>query len=213
VICLSCGEELKPKTTDFEGEYAGVSVTVRMEGLVCDSCGYKTISGPKLEEFGRLVADQYRIKKGLLTGGDIRSIRENLGMSQQQFADHLGVGVASVKRWELGKVQEQSMDNLIRLKSSPEAAAENLNLLVRMSNPSPALVEHGYVLDHVVVGGSKDYAEASLTKSRSTFLGAIDYGPWIMPSVRLAVTEDNVCEEPAASIDLEIEPSEGKLAA
>ncbi len=47
-------------------------------------------------------------------------------MSQSKFADYLGVGVASVKRWEMGKIQEHAMDELVRLKTEPEAARRNL---------------------------------------------------------------------------------------
>lgn len=38
-------------------------------------------------------------------------------MSQQQFAEYLEVGPASVKRWELGEIQTPAMDQLVRLKT------------------------------------------------------------------------------------------------
>jgi hypothetical protein len=41
-------------------------------------------------------------------------------MSQQEFANFLGVGVASVKRWELGKIQDKLHDDLIRQKTAPK---------------------------------------------------------------------------------------------
>jgi hypothetical protein len=58
------------------------------------------------------VADAYRQDNELLTSDQIRSIRGSL--SQISFAQQLGVGPASVKRWELGLVQDKSNDNLIR---------------------------------------------------------------------------------------------------
>jgi hypothetical protein len=50
-------------------------------------------------------------------------------MSQQRFSEYLGAGVASVKRWELGQIQDRAMDELIRLKTDVEAARENLRSL------------------------------------------------------------------------------------
>jgi hypothetical protein len=62
-------------------------------------------------------------------------------MSQEEFAAYLSVGVASVKRWELGKVQEKSTDDLIRIKCSLPSARRNvarLMLLKRARRPGPA---------------------------------------------------------------------------
>ena len=55
---------------------------------------------------------------------EIRARRMQLGMSQTQFGEYLGTGPASVKRWELGQVQDKAMDELIRLKTDPEAARQ-----------------------------------------------------------------------------------------
>lgn len=85
-----------------------------MAGLACTECGYQTVEGADMPEYMRLLADKYRAAYGLLTSDEIRAHRERLKMSQQKFADYLGVGVASVKRWEMGKIQESAMDKLIR---------------------------------------------------------------------------------------------------
>lgn len=46
--------------------------------------------------------------------------RTSRGMSQQSFADFVGVSIASIKRWELGFVQEPIYDKLIRQKCDSE---------------------------------------------------------------------------------------------
>jgi DNA-binding XRE family transcriptional regulator len=66
-----------------------------------------------MPEYGRLLADEYRAAHGLLTSVEIRSRRKQLGMSQEEFANHVGVGVASVKRWEMGKIQDERSNKLI----------------------------------------------------------------------------------------------------
>jgi hypothetical protein len=47
-------------------------------------------------------------------------------MTQSEFASYLGPGVASVRRWELGQIQDKAMDMLIRLKTYPAEARQNL---------------------------------------------------------------------------------------
>jgi hypothetical protein len=51
------------------------------------------------------------------------------------FSDYLGVGNASVQRWEAGQVQDKAMDGLIRLKTDPEAARRNLRQLEQRVTP------------------------------------------------------------------------------
>jgi uncharacterized phage-associated protein len=50
-------------------------------------------------------------------------------MTQEAFAKYLNVGVASVKRWELGKAQDKSSDELIRLKSNLARAEQNVAVI------------------------------------------------------------------------------------
>jgi transcriptional regulator with XRE-family HTH domain len=62
-------------------------------------------------------------------------------MSQRQFATYLGVGVASIKRWELGQIQDEAMNNLMVLKTDLAAAKQNLlEIATRRGagNPRPA---------------------------------------------------------------------------
>ena len=82
-------------------------------------------------EFSLLVADEYRRRYGLLTSAEIRERREKLRMSQEAFARYLGVGVASIKRWELGLVQDKAMNELMVLKTDPLKAAQHAQALGR----------------------------------------------------------------------------------
>jgi len=66
-----------------------------------------------MPEFSRLLSDKYRAAHGLLTSVDIRDRRNRLGMTQLEFAKYLGVGIASVKRWEMGKIQDARSNALI----------------------------------------------------------------------------------------------------
>jgi len=131
MMCFECGEgRLLPGLITLTGERNGESYTVTLEGLRCDRCGFETIDSAQSAEFTRLVSDAYRSAHVLLTGAEIRRRRHAMSMSQAEFAAYLGTGVASVKRWESGQIQEKGMDELIRLKTDPDAAKRNLDALV-----------------------------------------------------------------------------------
>jgi putative zinc finger/helix-turn-helix YgiT family protein len=118
ITCINCGEaELKKQKIQLTGKVRGKEYTVAMQGSKCDHCGYQTIAGRDMEEFGRLLADEYRRAHGLLTSAQIKARRKAARMSQEDFADYLGVGIASLKRWEMGKIQNAAHDHLIRAKT------------------------------------------------------------------------------------------------
>lgn len=74
------------------------------------------------------VRDAYRKAAGLLTSGEIRSIRESYGLSQQDFARLLGLGDVTITRYETKAIQDEAYDTLLRLvKDNPLQALELLN--------------------------------------------------------------------------------------
>jgi putative zinc finger/helix-turn-helix YgiT family protein len=118
MICIKCENEVfaeKPNAV-IEQEFRGERLKVKMTASACTRCGWTTLSLRQTEELRRLTADAYRGKHGLLTSVQIKSLRKMLGMNQPEFAAFLGVGEASVKRWETWLVQEKSSDQLIRMK-------------------------------------------------------------------------------------------------
>jgi putative zinc finger/helix-turn-helix YgiT family protein len=129
--CFECNTgSLNVGVVTMTGVRNGEEFTVTVPGLVCDSCGYKTIDNRQSGAFTKAVSDAYKTAHGLLTGSELRDRRADwLKMSQQAFADYLGVGLASIKRWESGQIQDRAMDELIRLKTDPEAARSNLRAL------------------------------------------------------------------------------------
>src|SRR5262245_41732872 len=122
MTCQHCNIEMRPKQIEFEDEYRGELVKAVADGFECPTCGVEWFGLDNTAEYGRRVADAYRRAHRLLTSNDIREARERLGMSQEAFARLLDVGVASVKRWEWGLVQDRSHDKLIRLMTNPEEA-------------------------------------------------------------------------------------------
>jgi putative zinc finger/helix-turn-helix YgiT family protein len=131
--CIQCGKaQLGKRRERVRGEVRGEEFSVTLPALVCPGCGFTTVEGVDMPEYMRLVADAYRKKHKLLTSDEIRLRRQRLGMSQARFSEYLGVGIASLKRWEMGKVQDASSDELIRLRTNEKAASDNLKRIRRL---------------------------------------------------------------------------------
>jgi putative zinc finger/helix-turn-helix YgiT family protein len=148
-MCPECEKRrLHPATTVLVGATHGESFELVSDALVCPNCGFKTLPTEKMGEFALRVADAYRQKHGLLTSSQIKDRRLDLGMSQQQFASYLGVGSSSVKRWELGCIQDNAMNDLILLKTDAQRAeanvAEVLSRLGKLGYP-PLVAKSGYL--------------------------------------------------------------------
>jgi putative zinc finger/helix-turn-helix YgiT family protein len=159
MTCFECGQgSLVSGDLELVGERNGESFAIPMEGLKCDHCGFQTIDSEQSSEFTRLVSDAYREKHGLLKGAEIRACRAQLGMTQQQFSDYLGTGVASVKRWEAGQIQDKAMDELIRLKTDPVAARRNLRSLERQV-PEPVIIFDSEDMALTLAAGETHYSE------------------------------------------------------
>lgn len=122
MICFSCDNEefsLKPDAL-IEQEFKGEVFKVETPAFACTKCGWLTLDTDTTDELRRRTADAYRKKHALLTSDEIRAYRQALGMNQKNFAAFVGVGEASVKRWETWLVQEKSSDELMRLKCEKE---------------------------------------------------------------------------------------------
>jgi putative zinc finger/helix-turn-helix YgiT family protein len=140
--CPNCVKaNLRKQKARIPGETKGERFSISMEGLVCPKCGWTTVEGRDLAEYMRRLADAYRARHGLLTSDELRTRRSRLGMTQEEFARYVGVGVASIRRWEMGKVQDASSDELIKLRTDEEEARLNLDRVRFMHSAAP---EHSH---------------------------------------------------------------------
>lgn len=117
------------KLADMTAHVRGEEVPVRTEATVCDRCGFQILSDEQSAVYTIASADAYRERHKLLTTKELKEIRRRLGMSLRAFAKYLKVGEASPKRWEAGLVQDEAMDELIRLKADLPSARENVKQL------------------------------------------------------------------------------------
>lgn len=128
--CVECGKgRMQRKLTKVPHEIRGIRFDVEDRVNVCSHCGFITIPLDQADEHGRLTDQIYRRLADILTAEEIRQARQRLRMSQRQFAEYLGVGEASVKRWETGVLPDKSSSDLIRLKTDPDQARANYDAL------------------------------------------------------------------------------------
>jgi putative zinc finger/helix-turn-helix YgiT family protein len=79
------------------------------------------------DEADQQISAAFRKEARLLTPEEIRLGREKLRLTQKQFANLLGVGEATISRWETGaQIQQRAMDRFLRLCQSCPAAVELL---------------------------------------------------------------------------------------
>ncbi|HEY6254395.1 MAG TPA: type II TA system antitoxin MqsA family protein [Xanthobacteraceae bacterium] len=116
--CGCCGAEdirMSFETERFNyktenGEVVELSAQVPV--WACPNCD-EQYTDERAEDIRHAAVCQYL---GRLTPAEIRRLREGINLSQSQWADLTGVGIASVKRWETGSlIQGLAMDRYFRL--------------------------------------------------------------------------------------------------
>jgi putative zinc finger/helix-turn-helix YgiT family protein len=94
--------------------FKGIDIIIFETAFLCPVCG---LSAGTIESAGKIqkaIADAYRKQAGFLSGEEIRVLRKSKGMTQNELAVSMNVGIASIKRWETGAIQSKSMDQALR---------------------------------------------------------------------------------------------------
>lgn len=94
--------------------FKGVDVRLIEEAFVCPVCQLVAGTVQSAGKIQQAIAEAYRKQAGLLTGEDIKRLRNEKGMTQAGLAEVSGFGLASIKRWETGAIQSQSADRTLR---------------------------------------------------------------------------------------------------
>jgi putative zinc finger/helix-turn-helix YgiT family protein len=125
--CGKCGQQAMqlatvPYATTIEHD--GRAYRVEIPALTVPQCGNcHAISID--DEADHQISAAFRREARLLAPQEIRQGRESLALTQKQFANLLGVGEATVSRWETGaQIQQRAMDRFLRVcLGSPAAVA------------------------------------------------------------------------------------------
>ncbi len=89
----------------------------------CDVCGVEMMQPQQARDNKRRMTAFKKEVDGLLTGAEVRLLRERLGLKQSEAAQLFGGGAVAFSKYENDDVsQSEAMDKLIRLADSlPEA--------------------------------------------------------------------------------------------
>jgi putative zinc finger/helix-turn-helix YgiT family protein len=123
--CPECGTKaVQPATVRHTSQikHDGRLYTVEIPALrvpQCSACGEMVFENDADEQIAQALREQL----GLLPGDQIRKNREDLGLSQRVLAEHLGVAVETISRWENGALtQTRAMDRYLRVYFAVPAA-------------------------------------------------------------------------------------------
>jgi len=131
---------MAPKEVRKKKTFKGVDIEYKADLFVCPVCGLEAGTVQTAGAVQCAIADSYREKVGLLTSREIKSLRETKGLTQNQLADAMNVGIASVKRWETGLVQSKSMDQALRIALECNTHSDNYTGNRKMNLPRIKLV-------------------------------------------------------------------------
>jgi len=143
--CSNCGQRavtLADVPYSIQVDHDGRKYTVSFPALSvprCNNCGNIVLD----EEACQKISDAFRAEADLLTPEQIREKRESLGLSQQTFADLLGVAVSTLSRWENGaQVQPRVLNDYMRAFFDVPELRSYLNGLRRSAAASVPVSSH-----------------------------------------------------------------------
>ncbi|MBI2519581.1 MAG: type II toxin-antitoxin system MqsA family antitoxin [Bdellovibrio sp.] len=129
--CPSCGLEMTETKGRLSFPVNGEEITVpNSSHLQCRKCDEVVLRLDESRNLRERALEIYREKYRLLSGDEVRRLRERLALTQIQLAELLRLGVNTISRWESGRnVQTAAMDILLRLVRDVPGSVEYLRSL------------------------------------------------------------------------------------
>jgi putative zinc finger/helix-turn-helix YgiT family protein len=127
-LCPNCEivtEQVRHNKEEFL-PVRGEEIPVELVYNECLACGMEfgipqTDNDP-LEAAYRI----YRERKNMLQPEEIRTFRREMGLTQQEWSTVLGIGIATLNRYENGALQSESHDQMLQLMMRPGNLARTL---------------------------------------------------------------------------------------
>lgn len=130
--CPICGEPaLTVETYSDTFKHNGRDLVVDgLEGYRCAHCNSDPIAPEQIRRNLLRITDAKRMADGLLSGSQIRQVRERLGLSQQEAAAIFGGGPNGFSKYERGETaQSVAMDRLLRLVTADPSKLDELRAM------------------------------------------------------------------------------------
>jgi putative zinc finger/helix-turn-helix YgiT family protein len=113
IICPNGHNNMTLIKAEKEMMFKGINIKFLAEHYKCQECGTEVGTVEQTAAIQRAISDAYRKGMGLLTSAEIRENRKILGLTQNELAKRMNVGIASIKRWEGGLIQSKAMNNAL----------------------------------------------------------------------------------------------------
>lgn len=144
MFCPKGHGAMNEKTIDRAVTFRNVELNVKEDAFECPVCGFSAGTVASSGKLQQEIAEAYRKKTGLLTANDIKALRNEKALTQAQLAEFIGVGIASIKRWETGAIQSKSMDQALRNCLMPEPVVNEMTGNRKLSIPRIRLVAEAF---------------------------------------------------------------------
>jgi putative zinc finger/helix-turn-helix YgiT family protein len=119
--CPICGEgaTLQPVEQTETFEVRGEAIEVQSIVMQCPQCGEEMLRPEDPDPVDRAFRE-YRKRHNLLQPEEIRELRGRYQLTQSELSTLLGLGGATLSRWENGSLQEEPHDHLLRFAMEPQ---------------------------------------------------------------------------------------------
>lgn len=136
--CLICGEgQLEPRVGKNRVEYEGVARELDLHFSVCSACGSEQSDAVQMRENKRAMTRFRKEVDGLLTGREVRALRETLGINQSEATLIFGGGPVAFSKYEADDItQSEGMDKLLRVAQAVPQAYAHLRRLAGLPSQS-----------------------------------------------------------------------------
>ncbi|EKY4027642.1 type II toxin-antitoxin system MqsA family antitoxin [Listeria innocua] len=122
-FCFECVNETEFKEVELKEdiEIKGEMFSNTHHYLECENCGVQIENPANMDRNLESDYNLYRKAKNWLTPAEIKSVREQYGLSQRNFATLLGMSHATLSRYEGGALQTDLHNTLFIMANDPNA--------------------------------------------------------------------------------------------
>lgn len=121
-FCPNCERETEQIFVEKieEVNVRGETIPVHMKYYHCNECGNDFEIPNRDYDPVNEAYHEYRARKGMVQPEEIKEFRKKLELTQNEFSEILGLGIATLNRYENGALQSDAHDKMIRLSMNAE---------------------------------------------------------------------------------------------